>query len=114
MLPACWPSLGQLMGSNWAILSDFDVIMFFRKDRPQREGSFCAHPRINLPPERPSAWCTERSAAESRVRTRHEQRASILYRVHDSHRHRDCGIGSGNIAIGVDLLVTDLHNTRPI
>ena len=32
MLPACWSSLGQLMGRNWAILSDFDVIMFFRKD----------------------------------------------------------------------------------
>ena len=29
MLLACWPSLGQLTGRNWAILSDFDVIVMF-------------------------------------------------------------------------------------
>ena len=51
MLPACWPSLGQLMGQNWAILSDFDVIMFFRKDRAQREGRRCADLLIKTPPD---------------------------------------------------------------
>ena len=38
MLLARWPSLEQLTGRNWAILSDFDVSMFFRKDLPQTEG----------------------------------------------------------------------------
>ena len=33
MLLACWPSLGQLIGAKLCDLSDFDVIMFFRKDR---------------------------------------------------------------------------------
>ena len=52
MLPACWPSLGQLTGRNWAILSDFDVSMFFRKDRAQTEGRRDADPRIKTPPAR--------------------------------------------------------------
>ena len=42
MLPGLLALCGAALGSNWAILSDFDVIMFFRKDRPQREGRSCA------------------------------------------------------------------------
>ncbi len=39
MLLACWHSLGQLTGRNWAILSDFYVSIFFWQDRPkQQEG----------------------------------------------------------------------------
>ena len=58
---AGWPSLGQLTGRSWAILSDFDVIMFFRKDRAQREGRKDAHPLIKTSPvetfrKRPW-WC---------------------------------------------------------
>ena len=50
MLLACWPSLGQLTGRIWAILSDFDVIMFFWKDRAQKEGRKDAHLVIKTPP----------------------------------------------------------------
>ena len=46
MLPVCWPSLG----SNWAILSDLDVITFFRKDLIKWEGRNDAHPLIKTPP----------------------------------------------------------------
>eukprot|EP00966_Prymnesium_polylepis_P027520 636471-Prymnesium_polylepis.1 len=55
MLLACWPSLGQLTGRNWAILSDFDVIMFFRKDPPQTEGRRDADPLIKTSPVRASS-----------------------------------------------------------
>ena len=47
-----WGLSAVLMELILARLSVVDVIMFFRKDRAQREGRRCAHPLIKTPPVR--------------------------------------------------------------
>ena len=54
-----WGLSAVLMELILARLSVVDVIMFFRKDRAQREGRRCAHPLIKTAPE-----CMESPAKE--------------------------------------------------
>ena len=58
MLPACWPSLRQLMGGNWVILCFLTSLCFFG-GLAQREGRKCAHPLIKTPPGCRGTTCTK-------------------------------------------------------
>ena len=66
MLPSCGLSprlMGLLLGE---ILSDYDVIICFRKDQPQSEGSRHAHHGIKSPPgQGPGAAQLQRAVGEA-------------------------------------------------